>query len=134
APDATLVGLFLPYTPLHELLLREFRAPLVLTSGNTSDEPMVIDDDEALRRLGGGIADALLVHDRPIAARCDDSIARVLDGAPVVLRRGRGWTPASIEVPRAFPDPVLACGAHLKNAFCLGDGALAWMGPHVGDL
>lgn len=134
APDTTLVGVLLPYTPLHELLLRTFGGPLVMTSGNTSDEPMATDDDDALARLGGGIADALLRHDRPIAARCDDSIARVLDGEPVVLRRGRGWTPASIPVAQRFPMPVLACGAHLKNAFCLGDGALAWMGPHVGDL
>ncbi len=133
-PGTTLVGVFLPYTPLHELLLREFGGALVMTSGNASDEPMATDDGDALRRLGGAIADALLRHDRPVAARCDDSVARVLDGAPVVLRRGRGWVPASIEGAAAFPAPVLACGAHLKNAFCVGAGARAWMGPHVGDL
>ncbi|MFN2376604.1 MAG: carbamoyltransferase HypF [Candidatus Binatia bacterium] len=129
-----LVGLLLPYTPLHELLLSAFGGPLVMTSGNLSDEPMCIDDDGALGRLGAGVADALLRHDRAIAARCDDSIARVLDGEAVVLRRGRGWIPESLRVPRAFPRRVLACGAHLKNAFCLGAGDFAWMGPHVGDL
>jgi hydrogenase maturation protein HypF len=134
APDTPLVGLLLPYTPMHELLLRAFGGPLVMTSGNVSDEPMAGDDDAALRGLGGVIADALLRHDRPIVARCDDSIARVTCGVPVVLRRGRGWVPGSVVVARAFVRPVLACGAHLKNAFCLGAGRLAWMGPHIGDL
>jgi hydrogenase maturation protein HypF len=134
APDTPLVGLLLPYTPLHELLLRAFGRALVMTSGNISDEPMTFDDDAALSKLGGNIADVLLRHDRPIVARCDDSITRVLDGAPVVLRRARGWVPASLEVSHGFSQPVLACGAHMKNAFCLGAGRQAWMGPHVGDL
>lgn len=134
APDTPLIGLLLPYTPLHELLLRAFAGPLVMTSGNVSDEPMAFDDDSARRSLGSGIADGLLRHDRPIVARCDDSIARVIAGAPVVLRRARGWVPESLGVGRAFPQPVLACGAHLKNAFCLGEGRRVWMGPHIGDL
>lgn len=135
APDTALVGLLLPYTPLHHLLVAAVRAPLVLTSGNVSDEPMWFDDAEALRGLGGGgVADALLRHDRAIAARCDDSVARVLAGEPVVLRRGRGWVPGNLRVAKPFPRPLLACGAHLKNAFCFGAGNLAWMGPHVGDL
>ncbi len=134
APGIPLVGLLLPYTPLHELILRAFGAPLVMTSGNLSDEPMFTDDAAALAGLGGAIADALLVHDRAIAARCDDSVARVIAGDAVVLRRGRGWVPASVSMSRTFPQPLLACGAHLKNAFCLAAGQLAWMGPHIGDL
>ena len=134
AGGTPLVGLLLPYTPLHELLLAAFGGPLVMTSGNISDEPMLIDDAAVLGELGGKVADAFLCHDRAIAARCDDSIARVIDGEPVVLRRGRGWVPESLRVPRAFAQPLLACGAHLKNTFCLGAGNLAWMGPHIGDL
>lgn len=134
APDTPLVGLLLPYTPLHELLLAAFAGPLVMTSGNSSDEPMCTADEEALCVLGGRIADAILRHDRVIAARCDDSIARVLDGRPVLLRRARGHVPESLRVPLTFDRPLLACGAHLKNAFCLGARDLAWMGPHIGDL
>jgi len=133
APGNPLVGLMLPYTPLHALLLTAVGGPLVMTSGNRSDEPMVCDDAEALQRLSG-IADAFLQHDRAIANRCDDSVARVLAQRPVVLRRGRGWVPAHLRVPQRFPQPILACGAHLKNAFCLADGDSAWLGPHIGDL
>ena len=134
APDTPLVGLLLPYTPLHELLLAACASPLVMTSGNSGDEPMCTADDDALCVLGGRIADAILRHDRVIAARCDDSIARVLDARPVLLRRARGYVPESLRVSRAFARPLLACGAHLKNAFCLGAHDLAWMGPHIGDL
>jgi hydrogenase maturation protein HypF len=133
APGNPLVGLMLPYTPLHELLLAEVGRPLVMTSGNRSDEPMVCNNDEARQRLGG-IADFFLQHDREIANRCDDSVARVLAGRPVVLRRSRGWVPGNFRVPRRFPQPILACGAHLKNTFCLADGDAAWLGPHIGDL
>jgi hydrogenase maturation protein HypF len=133
APGATSVGLLLPYTPLHELLMAAVGRPLVMTSGNRSDEPMVTDDRRALHDLGA-VADAFLVHDRPIANRCDDSVARVIAGRPVVLRRGRGWVPAALRVRHELPRPLLACGAHLKNAFCLAAGRLAWLGPHVGDL
>ena len=134
APGNRLVGLMLPYTPLHELLLAEADRPLVMTSGNRSDEPMVCDDSEAVRVLGGGIADFLLQHNREIANRCDDSVVRVVAARPVVLRRSRGWVPGNIHVARRFPRPILACGAHLKNAFCLAEGEFAWLGPHVGDL
>jgi hydrogenase maturation protein HypF len=91
-------------------------------------------DEDALRVLGGRIADAILRHGRVIAARCDDSISRVLDERPVLLRRARGHVPESLRVSRRFELPLLACGAHLKNAFCLGAHDLAWMGPHIGDL
>ena len=133
APGNPLVGLMLPYTPLHELLLAAVDRPLVMTSGNRSDEPMACDDSEAVQRLAE-IADFFLQHDRAIANRCDDSVARVIAGRPVLLRRGRGWVPGSLRLSGEVPRPVLAVGAHLKNAFCLAAGDLAWLGPHVGDL
>jgi hydrogenase maturation protein HypF len=133
APLTPLVGVMLAYTPLHHLLLAACARPLVMTSGNVSDEPIAYRDDDALQRLGG-MADALLVHDREIAMRCDDSVARVVDGRPVVLRRSRGYVPRPVPVARPFERPVLACGGHLKNAFCIGVGDAAYLGPHVGDL
>ncbi|HEX9052628.1 MAG TPA: carbamoyltransferase HypF [Anaeromyxobacter sp.] len=133
APDSPLVGLLLAYAPLHHLLLGEARVPLVMTSGNLSDEPIAFEDDEAFRRLGG-IADLFLVHDRPIASRCDDSVARVVAGKALVMRRARGWVPRPVKVARRFARPVLAVGAQLKNAVCLARGDEAVLGPHVGDL
>jgi hydrogenase maturation protein HypF len=133
APGLSLVGVMLAYTPLHQLLLAAVGRPLVMTSGNLADEPIAVANAEALVRLRG-IADAFLVHDREIANRCDDSIARVICGAPAVLRRARGWVPRPIPVPVPFPEPVLACGAQQRNAVCLGVGDLAFPGPHVGDL
>lgn len=133
APDTALVGLLLPYTPLHHLLLREVPVPLVMTSGNRSDEPIACSEEDALARLRG-IATGFLVHDRAIANRCDDSVVRVVDGAPVVLRRSRGYVPYPIRLARPLAQPVLACGAHLKNTFCLARGDQAYLGPHIGDL
>jgi hydrogenase maturation protein HypF len=133
APGSPLLGLVLPYTPLHHLLLAETGRPLVMTSGNRSDEPMAHEDREALGRLGG-IADLFLVHDRAIENRCDDSVARVIASRPVVLRRARGYVPRGLALARPVARPVLACGAHLKNAFCLAVGDQAWLGPHIGDL
>lgn len=133
APGLDQIGLLLPYTPLHHLLLDDVGRPLVMTSGNLSDEPIAYLNDDACHRLGP-LADAFLLHDRPIARPCDDSVARVVAGTPTVFRRSRGFTPRPIEVPHPFPVPVLACGAHLKNAICLGVGDAAWFGPHVGDL
>jgi hydrogenase maturation protein HypF len=131
--DTALLGLFLPYTPLHALLLAAVGRPLVMTSGNVSDEPIAFEDDDAAARLGD-IADLFLLHDRPIEARCDDSIARVIAGRPVVLRRARGWVPAPVALSRGVRRPVLAAGADLKNTFCLVTGDQAYLGPHVGDL
>jgi hydrogenase maturation protein HypF len=128
-----MVGLFLPYSPLHHLLLDDVRRPLVMTSGNVSDEPMAYRDDDALRRLSE-IADLFLLHDRDIRTRCDDSVVAVIAGHGTVLRRARGYVPRPIGVRRAFSRPVLACGALLKNTFCIGSGADAWFGPHIGDL
>lgn len=133
APDTELVGLMLPYTPLHHLLLRLVQRPLVMTSANPSDEPICADNAEAVRRLGA-IADALLVHDRAIATRCDDSVARVIAGKPTLLRRSRGYVPRAIALPRPVEEPVLAVGAHLKNTFCIATGDSAYLGPHIGDL
>jgi hydrogenase maturation protein HypF len=133
APETELVGLMLPYTPLHHLLLRAVGRPLVMTSANPSDEPICADNAEAVRRLGD-IADALLVHDRAIATRCDDSVARVIAGRPVLVRRSRGYVPRAIALARAVARPVLAVGAHLKNACCVATGDSAYLGPHVGDL
>jgi len=133
APDNDLVGVLLPYSPLHHILLRDVAGPLVMTSGNLSDEPMVRDTAAALRALGD-IADLLLTHNRDIEHRVDDSVARVIDGKPVIMRRARGFVPRGFNVGRKFVQPILACGAHLKNTFCLAAGDTAFLGPHIGDL
>ena len=133
APHNPLVGVMLPYTPLHHLLMHDVRRPLVMTSGNLSEEPLAYRNGEALDRLAG-IADLFLLHDREIETRCDDSVARVIAGAPTVLRRSRGYVPRSVAVSPRFDVPVLACGALLKNTFCIGSGDAAYLGPHIGDL
>jgi hydrogenase maturation protein HypF len=133
APESPLVGLLLAYSPLHQLLLAAAGRPLVMTSGNLSDEPLAVEEEEALRRLSG-VADLFLVHDRPIASRCDDSVARVVAGRPLVLRRARGFVPRPVRLRHPVSQPVLAVGAQLKNACCLARGDEATLGPHVGDL
>ena len=133
APRNPLVGLFLPYSPLHHLLLERAARPLVMTSGNVSDEPIAYTNEEALARLRG-VADLIVTHNREIVTRCDDSVARVIAGRPVVLRRSRGYVPRTIALPRGIAHPVLACGAMLKNTFCLAWGEEACLGPHIGDL
>src|SRR6266511_1458686 len=133
APRNPLVGLMLPYTPLHHLLIRETARPIVMTSGNVSEEPIAYTNTEALERLGD-IADLFLIHDRDIVTRCDDSVARVISYRPTVLRRSRGYVPNSVRVSPPFEAPVLACGALLKNTFCIGVGDAAFLGPHIGDL
>jgi hydrogenase maturation protein HypF len=133
APGLPLLGLLLPYSPLHDLLMGELDRPIVMTSGNLSDEPLVFEDAEAVTRLGA-IADVMIVHNRPIANRCDDSVARVIAGRPTILRRARGFVPRPLRLARRLARPVLGCGGQLKNTFCLGIGDLAHLGPHVGDL
>ena len=133
APGNPLVGVMLPYSPLHHLLLAAAGCPLVMTSGNLSEEPLAYRNDEARGRLAG-IADLFLMHDREIDTRCDDSVARVIAGAPVVFRRSRGYVPRGLAARGHFAEPVLACGALLKNTFCIGTGGTAYLGPHVGDL
>ena len=123
----------LPYTPLHHLLLREVGGPIVLTSGNISDEPIAYADDEALKRLGG-IAEAFLTHNRAIHVRTDDSVARAVGGGPTLIRRSRGYAPEPLAVRATFRRPVLACGAELKNTFCLAKEGRAFISQHIGDL
>jgi hydrogenase maturation protein HypF len=133
ASQNDLAGVFLPYSPLHHILLRDAGRPLVMTSGNLAGEPMVRDNATALRALGG-VADLFLMHDRDIENRVDDSVARVIAGKPVLFRRARGFVPRGFNVARPFVQPVLACGAHLKNTFCIAAGDTAFLGPHIGDL
>jgi hydrogenase maturation protein HypF len=133
APGNRHLGLLLPYTPLHYLLLAAAAGPLVMTSGNVSDEPIAYRDDDALDRLAG-IADAFLVHDRAIHVRTDDSVVRTFGGRESVLRRSRGYVPEPLRVRQPFRRPVLACGAELKNTFCLAKGQHAFVSHHIGDL
>ena len=133
APGNRQLGVMLPYTPLHHLLLRDFGRPIVLTSGNVSDEPIAYRDGDALARLGG-LADAFLTHNRPIHIRTDDSVVRPFRGREAVLRRSRGYVPEPLAVASRLGRPVLACGAELKNTFCLGRGDRAFLSHHVGDL
>jgi len=133
SPDTSLVGLFLPYTPLHHLLLEAVQRPLVMTSANVSDEPICYQNEEARDRLER-IADAILLHNREIAMRCDDSVGRVIAGIPTIMRRSRGFVPRPFYLSRPVARPVLACGAHLKNTFCIAMGDTAYFGPHIGDL
>jgi hydrogenase maturation protein HypF len=133
APGSRQLGVMLPYTPLHHLLLRALGRPMVLTSGNTSDEPIAYDDEDALARLTG-IADFFCVHDRPIHMRTDDSVVRGFRGREMIMRRSRGYAPEPIRLRRRFPRPVLGCGAELKSTFCLGRDDHAFVSHHIGDL
>ena len=134
APRSADLGVLLPYSPLHHLLLADAGEPLVMTSGNVSDEPIAHEDADARERLAG-IADAVLLHDRPIHARTDDSVLRAVPRRrPLLLRRSRGFVPDALALPVAAVRPLLGCGAELKSTFCLAKGARAWVGPHVGDL
>jgi hydrogenase maturation protein HypF len=133
APGNRQLGVMLPYTPLHHLLLRELAGPMILTSGNVSDEPIAFTDADARQRLAG-IADAVLAHDRAIHIRTDDSVVRVFRGGAAVLRRSRGYVPEPLPVPVTFARPVLACGAELKSTFCLGARGHAFLSHHIGDL
>ena len=129
APGTEWLGVMLPYTPLHHLLLHDADIPLVMTSGNVSDEPIAFDDDEARDRLGT-IADAFLAHDRPIHRRCEDSVVRAL----FPIRRSRGYAPAAIPLPVPARSPIVAAGAELKSTFCVARGHDAFLSPHLGDL
>ncbi len=134
-PGQNTLGFMLPYTPLHYLLMRDMIRPMVLTSGNRSDEPQTIDNREAHRRLDQ-IAEYFLLHDRDIVNRLDDSVLRVADGAPRFLRRARGYAPQSIMLPEGFAvaDHILAMGGELKNTFCLLREGRAILSQHEGDL
>ena len=123
----------LPYSPLHHLLADDVGEPLVMTSGNVSDEPIAYEDDDACARLAD-IADLFLLHDRPIETRTDDSVVRVVEERPVFLRRSRGFVPGSLPLPVDCGRHLLACGAELKNTFALAKDGRAWVGHHIGDL
>ena len=133
SPGLDRTGIMIAYTPLHHLLLEEAGRPLVMTSGNLSDEPIATANDEALTRLRN-IADVFLIHDRDILSRVDDSVARGVDGAPLLLRRARGFAPLTLRLPVASPRTLLAVGPHLKNTFTLVRGDAAHVSPHIGDL
>ena len=132
APGNPYVGLMLPSTPLHHLLMRRVARPLVATSGNLSDEPICIDNAEALARLGD-IADLFLAHDRPVVRHVDDSVVRIVDDAPQPLRRARGLAPLPVVLAAAGP-PILAVGGHLKNTVALAVGDQVFVSQHVGDM
>ena len=134
SPGLDSVGVMLAYTPMHVLLSEAFGGrPLVMTSGNASEEPIATGNDEARVRLGA-IADAFLLHDREIVARYDDSLVRVVDDQPVFLRRSRGYAPMPLRLPVPTAEGVLAVGPHLKNTFTLAKGEDAYVSQHVGDL
>ena len=132
APGNPHLGVMIPYTPLHHLLLAEVGGPVVATSGNLSDEPICIDEHEALARLAG-IADVFLVHNRPIARHVDDSVARVVMGRELVMRRARGYAPLPVHIAEDAPS-ILAVGAHLKNSVALAVGKAVFVSQHIGDL
>ena len=145
APSYNALGLMLPYTPLHHLLLQAFSecridddeiarpAVLVMTSGNLSDEPIAYRDGDAHERLAA-IADGVLAHNRDIHIRCDDPVARIVAGGEQLFRRSRGYAPEPVLLPFDSPAPLLACGGHLKNTFCLVKGRQAFISHHIGDL
>jgi hydrogenase maturation protein HypF len=137
APGNPDLGLLLPYTPVHHLLLGlpgdpPGPGPLVMTSGNLGGEPIAYDDVDALDRLAP-LVDGWLRHDRPIHVPCDDSVIRVVDGAELPVRRSRGYAPLPVPLPREVP-PTLAVGADLKNTCCVGSGRAAWLSGHIGDM
>ncbi|MCW2881714.1 MAG: carbamoyltransferase HypF [Sphaerisporangium sp.] len=133
APGGRVLGVMLPYSPVHHLLLRRLHEPIVLTSGNVSDEPIAYVDETAMKRLNG-IADAFLLHDRLIHTRTDDSVIRVFRGRELPIRRSRGYVPRPSPLVREARRPVLGCGAELKHTFCLAEGRRAFVSHHIGDL
>lgn len=132
-PRQNTLGVMLAYTPLHHLLLGDAGTPLVMTSGNNSDEPIAYRDDEAFEQIGG-IADYFLVHDRPVHMRCDDSVMRVVLGGAYPLRRSRGYAPSPLRVAESFARHTLACGGETGNTFCVAKESHVFLSHHIGDL
>ncbi len=133
APGQKTLGVMLPGTPLHHLLMQEVEDTLVMTSGNISDEPIAYRDEEAIDRLQG-IADYFLTHNRPIHMQTDDSVTRIFRSEEFLVRRAKGYAPSPIRMPEPFVRPVLACGGHFKNTFCLGKDHSVTISHHIGDL
>jgi hydrogenase maturation protein HypF len=133
APGMGEVGIMLPYSPLHHLLLREYDRPLVATSANISGEPVLTDPEEVAVRLGR-VADAFLHHDRPIQRPADDPVFRPIQGRPRPIRLGRGCAPLELDLPLVLPEPILAVGGHMKNTIALGWENRAIVSPHIGDM
>src|SRR5215207_10170694 len=135
APRSADLGVMLPYSPLHHLLVGEAGRTLVMTSANVSDEPIAYEDEDALDRLAG-IADGFLLHDRPIHMRTDDSVVRSVRSrpGPPMLRRSRGYGPEGLVLPVEAERPLLACGAELKSTLLHCRGRRAWVSHHIGDL
>lgn len=133
APGITTLGVMLPYTPLHHLLFEDGLEILVATSANISDDPLIIDNDEALAKLKG-IADHFLSHNRRIYNRCDDSVTAVIEGEARIIRRARGYVPLPVALPIPEAPVILGCGGELKNTFCLTRGRDAYLSQHLGDL
>ncbi|MEP9410967.1 MAG: carbamoyltransferase HypF [Candidatus Brocadia sp.] len=133
APENKYLGAMLTYTPLHDLLINDSGLSLVMTSGNISDEPIAYNDAEAFKKLKG-IADYFVTHNREIIMRCDDSVVRVVEDKETIIRRSRGYAPFPLRLQYTFPKPTLACGAFLKNTFCLARGNHAFVSHYIGDL
>lgn len=133
SPDCSTVGVFLPYAPLHYMILQELGTPVVATSGNISDEPIVRNENEAFERLAP-VADYILSHNREIARRCDDSVIRMISDRQVPIRRSRGYAPMPVMLPFRLSRPVLALGAHMNNTIALGIDNMAFLSQHIGDI
>lgn len=133
APNNPMLGIMLPYAPLHHLIMQEWNRPLIATSANLSDEPICTENDEAVRTLQG-IADLFLVHDRPIVRHADDSIIRIIAGREMVMRRGRGLAPLPVFLENDPGRSILAVGGHLKNTVAVNAGAMVFVSQHLGDL
>ncbi|RMG03790.1 MAG: carbamoyltransferase HypF, partial [Nitrospirae bacterium] len=133
SPGLKKIGVFLPYSPLHILILNSIDFPIVATSGNISDEPIVKENDEGLERLKG-LTDLFLLHNRPIERRCDDSVVKEVGGAPQIIRRSRGYVPLPIKLPFKLKRPVLAVGGHEKNTISIGFDDRIITSQHIGDM
>jgi hydrogenase maturation protein HypF len=127
------IGAFLPYTPLHKIILQKLKRPVVATSANISDEPIVKDEDDAFKRLSG-IADYFLAHNREIVRRCDDSVIRIVAERQVPIRRSRGFTPLPVMLPFKLKKPVLALGSYMNNTIAVGIDDKVYLSQHIGDL
>ncbi|WP_163327898.1 carbamoyltransferase HypF [Desulfurobacterium thermolithotrophum] len=133
SPENKTIGAFLPYTPLHHIILKDFGKPIVATSANLTDEPIIKENEEAISIIGK-IADAALIHNRRIARRCDDSVVRIMAGRQIPIRRSRGFAPLPVVLPFELKKPVLALGVHMKNTIAVAKGNKVYISQHIGDI